>query len=52
MLPKPNFSNLIEDVQPLAPLRCQLSTLEVLAHCVRMNWMAIVVSVVEIPESM
>lgn len=41
----PSKHDFVENVQPLVPLHCQLATLEALALCVKMNWMAIVVCV-------
>lgn len=40
-----------ESVQRLVPLRCQLATLEALALCVKMNWMAVVVCVISLYET-
>ena len=38
----------VENIRPLVPLHCQLATLEALALCVKMNWMAIIVCVMSL----
>ena len=46
VLTSSKYSDFGENLRPLVPLHCQLATLEALALCVKMNWMAIVVRVI------
>ena len=48
VLTSSTYSDFDESHQPLVPLHCQLATLEALAVCVKMNWMAIIVCVLSI----